>query len=688
MEALRLEIECLKRVVGELKASQVPSGQGVEPPLEPGEGGKGAVGGESPVVRDGGVCPASPEAGNITPTEVESTDSVLGSAGSADSELGGGKEDWDRILDGTEGEDGAGGGASAAGGGVGGKVGPAEMGSPMDQGSPTKGKEVPREREDPVTEEEKSLDGMFEIYRDEVAWSKARVLFRKELVRMGVWPEEAASEEGEEQPGEATELQGKGEDGPAVERGDGQPGTSRGVPSPVSSEAREGGGETGRTEERRPAGSGVAPPSSQGAERGVVGGEDWVGLKRSGVGRGRGPGEGGRRIETRPRLGGVQAAQGRQWEPIGPEEVGVVSGKRKGGPDEEPEEGGDGRPESPVVDPVGSVRGTGGAGIPVLLPAGSEPSRAQGGARPKDSRATGAAVAGVQPLLDVPTAGSGRMRAVAESWREPERRVEPTEGPIVPRSAYGGTWTSDGLYIDWQGVQWEFKWGFYRCPVAACLRSFRVYNTWQALGRHWVALHGSQAQAVQWYCGWCGMVSNRRDRVASHIVQYGHGDRAPLERVVPAEIPTSIIMPNKRPPRGENAPPPAEVVGQAPGTGVRAPDSAASSAEAGIAGRGVPVVQEGPSRGLGRGRARGVRFEAGGSVEKESEEARPGAGAGRGGGSDCTRLAGGGQGRTPACAGCRWRDEEIRALTQKIGRLEEGSRRLAECLGGLLGARS
>ena len=690
MEALRLEIECLKRVVGELKASQVPSGQGVEPPLEPGEGGKGAVGGESPVVGDGGVCPASPEAGDITPTEVESTDSVLGSAGSAESELGGGKEDWDRILDGTEGEDSAGRGAGAAGGGVAGKVGPAEMGSPMEQGSPTKGKEVPQEREDPVTEEEKSLDGMFEIYRDEVAWSKARVLFRKELVRMGVWPEGAASEEGVEQPGEATELQGKGEDGPAEEPGDGQPGASRGVPSPVSSEAREGGGETGRPEARRPAGSGVAPPSILGAEREVVGGEEGVGLKRAGVGRGRGPGEGGRRIETRPRLGGVQAAQGHQWEPIGPEEVGVVSGKRKGGPEEEPEVGGDRQPESPVVGPVGSARGTGGAGIPVLLPAGSEPSRAQGGARPKDSRATGAAVAGVQPLLDVPTAGSGRMRAVAESWREPERRVEPTEGPLVPRSAYGGTWTSDGLYIDWQGVQWEFKWGWYRCPVAACLRSFRVYNTWQALGRHWVALHGSQAQAVQWYCGWYGMVSNRRDRVMSHIAQYGHGDRAPLERVVPAEIPTSIIMPNKRPPRGENAPPQAEEGGQAPGAGARAPDSAASSAEAGIVGRGVPVVQEGPSRGLGRGRARGVRFEAGGSAEKESEEARQGAGAGRGGGSDCTRLAGGGggQGRTPACAGCRWRDEEIRALTQKIGRLEEGSRRLAECLGGLLGARS
>ena len=309
MEALRLEIECLKRVVGELKASQVPSGQGVEPPLEPGEGGKGAVGGESPVVGDGGVCPASPEAGNITPTEVESTDSVLGSAGSADSELGGGKEDWDRILDGTEGEDSAGRGAGAAEGSVAGRVGPAGM------GSPTKGKEVPQEREDPVTEEEKSLDGMFEVYRDEVAWSKARVLFRKELVRMGVWPEGAASEEGEEQPGEATELQGKGEDGPAEEPGDGQPGASRGVPSPVSSEAREGGGETGRPEERRPAGSGMAPPSIQGAEREVVGGEDWVGLKRSGVGRGRGPGEGGRRIETRPRLGGCRLHRGASGSP-------------------------------------------------------------------------------------------------------------------------------------------------------------------------------------------------------------------------------------------------------------------------------------------------------------------------------------------------------------------------------------
>ena len=71
-----------------------------------------------------------------------------------------------------------------------------------------------------------------------------------------------------------------------------------------------------------------------------MGGEEWVGLKRAGVGRGRGPGGGGRRIEARPRLGGVQAAQGRQWEPIGPEEVGVVSGKRKGGPDEETEVGG------------------------------------------------------------------------------------------------------------------------------------------------------------------------------------------------------------------------------------------------------------------------------------------------------------------------------------------------------------
>ena len=77
-------------------------------------------------------------------------------------------------------------------------------------------------------------------------------------MRMGVWPEGAAREEGVEQPGEATELQGRGEDGPAEEPGEGQPGASRGVPPPVSSEAKEGGGETGRPEERRPAGSGVA----------------------------------------------------------------------------------------------------------------------------------------------------------------------------------------------------------------------------------------------------------------------------------------------------------------------------------------------------------------------------------------------------------------------------------------------
>ena len=176
------EVERLKREVGELRASQKPTGQGFEPPLEPGEGGTGAVGGESPAVGDGGVCPASPEAGDIMPTEVESTDSVLGSAGSAESELGGEKEDWDRILDGTEGEgeDSVGKGAGAAEGSVAEKEGPAAMGSPMEQGSPTKGKEAPEEREDPVTEEEKSLDGMFEIYRDEVVWSKARVLFRRE----------------------------------------------------------------------------------------------------------------------------------------------------------------------------------------------------------------------------------------------------------------------------------------------------------------------------------------------------------------------------------------------------------------------------------------------------------------------------------------------------------------------------
>ena len=127
---------------------------------------------------------------------------------------------------------------------------PAEMGSPMEQGSPTKGKEGPEGRGDPVTEEEESLDGMFKIYRDEVAWAKARVLFRRELVRMGVWPEEAARGEDAEQPGEATELQGKGEDGPAEEPEVGQPGASREVPPPVSSEAKEGGGETGRPEER------------------------------------------------------------------------------------------------------------------------------------------------------------------------------------------------------------------------------------------------------------------------------------------------------------------------------------------------------------------------------------------------------------------------------------------------------
>ena len=143
-------------------------------------------------------------------------------------------------------------------------------------------------------------------------------------------------------------------------------------------------------------------------------------------------------------------------------------------------------------------------------------------------------------------------------------------------------------------------------------------------------------------------------------------------------------MPNERPPRGENAPPKAEGGGRAPGAGARAPDSAMSSAGAGMAGRGVPVAKEEPPRGLGRG----VRFTAGGSPEKGSEGARPGAGAGQGSGSDRTGPAGGGQGRALACAGCRWRDEEIQALLLRINRLEEGSRRLAECLGGLLGARS
>ena len=77
-------------------------------------------------------------------------------------------------------------------------------------------------------------------------------------------------------------------------------------------------------------------------------------------------------------------------------------------------------------------------------------------------------------------------------------------------------------------------------------------------------------------CGWCGMTSNRRDRVLSHIGQYGHGDRPPLKRVVPVEIPTTIVMPNERPPRGENAQPRAEVgrlvlvLGHGPRTAPRA----------------------------------------------------------------------------------------------------------------------
>ena len=125
-------------------------------------------------------------------------------------------------------------------------------------------------------------------------------------------------------------------------------------------------------------------------------------------------------------------------------------------------------------------------------------------------------------------------------WREPGEGDRRPEGPVLPRSAYGGTWPSEGLYIDWQGIQWEFKWGYYRCPVAQCLQSCRVFNTWQALCRHWEAYHGSRAQAVQWECAWCGMRSNRRDRVLSHIGQFGHGDKPPLQRVVPAEIPTTI----------------------------------------------------------------------------------------------------------------------------------------------------
>ena len=63
------EVERLKREVGELRASQMPSGQGVEPPLEPGEGGKGAVGGELPAEGEGGVDPASLEAEELKPTE-------------------------------------------------------------------------------------------------------------------------------------------------------------------------------------------------------------------------------------------------------------------------------------------------------------------------------------------------------------------------------------------------------------------------------------------------------------------------------------------------------------------------------------------------------------------------------------------------------------------------------------------
>ena len=110
-----------------------------------------------------------------------------------------------------------------------------------------------------------------------------------------------------------------------------------------------------------------------------MGGDGWEGLKRAGAGPGRGPSGGEKRIEAWPRAGEVQATQGRQWEPIGPEEVGVVSGKRKGGPDEETEVGGGRQPESPLVDPVGQLEKTGGAGIPVLLPAGGEPSRAMGG---------------------------------------------------------------------------------------------------------------------------------------------------------------------------------------------------------------------------------------------------------------------------------------------------------------------
>ena len=209
-----------------------------------------------------------------------------------------------------------------------------------------------------------------------------------------MWPESAVEGEGAEQPGRATELQRREEDQPAEEPGEGQPGAPREVPPPPPLVGQEVGGgteDTGLPKRGRPARGGVASTSTEGGRKETVEGGGWEALKGAGIGRGRGPSGGGKRIESWPRAGGEKATEGRPWVPIGPGEARVVSGKRKGGPDEETEVGGGDKPESPAVDPVGGNRQTGGAGIPVLLPAGSEPSQGRGAAT------SGLACVGLEP---------------------------------------------------------------------------------------------------------------------------------------------------------------------------------------------------------------------------------------------------------------------------------------------------
>ena len=179
---------------------------------------------------------------------------------------------------------------------------------------------------------------------------------------------------------------------------------------------------------------------------------------------------------------------------------------------------------------------------------------------------------GVPPLMDlvlmpprsmVVSGGKG-VCGVAGGTETFPQGPTPTRGQKGPSSQDGtdrygpandGTWTSDGLYIDGQGIQWEAQWGVYRCPVSSCLNVRREFGTWRSLARHWEHYHGKGGFATQWRCAGCPMVSGRRDRVFAHRLEFGHRG-TPVAETIESKAPTKIKFPRMKPPRMERLQPP------------------------------------------------------------------------------------------------------------------------------------